>query len=79
MQRIVRGLTNIPVSLVSTTDAIGNLFKMLDNEDIETFGYEEDSQDLDLEIVELLKELSTTHANLYSEIEGNREVLNSVR
>ena len=79
MQRIVRGLTNIPVSLVSSKHAVGNLFKMLDNEDIEASGYEEDSKDLDLEIVELLKELSTTHANLYSEIEGNREVFNSVR
>jgi sugar (pentulose or hexulose) kinase len=79
IQKIVKSLTGIPVQLLSSKQTIENLFMLLNEEESERLNFGEDCTNLSPELVNQLRELSITHANLYSEIEGDRKVLSNVR
>lgn len=79
IQKIVKSLTGIPVQLLSSKQTVKNLFMLLNEEETNKFNYGDDCSNLDFDLVNQLRELSISHASLYSQLEGDRKVLSNVR
>jgi sugar (pentulose or hexulose) kinase len=79
IQAIANSLLDIPVDLMSSDVAIGNLFSILNGENLETLDFEAAAENLDLETTEFLREHSKNHAMLYQQVEGTRKVLENAK
>ncbi len=75
LQTILRGLLDVPVELISSEVAIGNIFSQVNNQGSNSIEFRTNSDFLDLETSEFLRFEAKRHALLYAEVEGSRKVL----
>jgi uncharacterized protein YlxW (UPF0749 family) len=59
-------------------EAVSNLLTKLNNEEVSANSLKSEINSLDFEISQYLKDLSRTHSQLYSELEGTRGVLSEI-
>lgn len=79
IQAILKILIGIPVDIISSQDAISNLFSSLSDEGPAPINYEELTSEIDSETSEYLLMQSKKHAVLYEQVEGTRKVLENAQ
>lgn len=75
LQTILRSLLDVPVDLISTEGAMGNIFSQLSDQESGLIEFGTNPDFLDFETSEFLKFEAKRHALLYAEVEGTRKVL----
>ena len=79
IQSILSCLVDVPVELISTDVAVGNLFSQLSGVNTHPITFDSEIERLDEETSEFLRERSKSHTRLYEQVEGTRRVLENAR
>jgi Mg2+ and Co2+ transporter CorA len=71
-------LIDLPIYILPQDVAVTNLLSKLNNEEVITKAIGSEINSLDFEISQYIKDLTRTHSQLYSELEGIRGVLSEI-
>ena len=76
--KLLKSLIDLPIYILPQDVAVTNLLSKLNNEEVTTKAIGSEINSLDFEISQYIKDLTRTHSQLYSELEGIRGVLSEI-
>lgn len=76
--KLLKSLIDLPIYILPQDVAVTNLLSKLNNEEVITKAIGSEINSLDFEISQYIKDLTRTHSQLYSELEGIRGVLSEI-
>lgn len=76
--KLLKSVIDVPMYILPQEEAVSNLLTKLNNEEVSANSLKSEINSLDFEISQYLKDLSRTHSQLYSELEGTRGVLSEI-